>query len=311
MVFALKKKLSILLIFSLVCSQAFASSCEISIESHRGVGTENSISGIENALAAGFDGVEVDVRTLGDGTWVLHHDETPGDVTETDLREKRIHRMSRDDWDYVYFKGTKTRPPFLTEAVQAFSRSASPNQYLNLEIKGKPSCPMIGNLVGEAKKYLSTNQIRISSMQKRSLRCARSLDSQLYLALVAMPHKFHLQQDDRYRISNRVYKFFTPADMDAHVDDFAAMGGDDYSTRNLIEWSAKNLAPRSGLHLDARSLLDYGYAYEVAAREGLEALVAYSLDSPSQQVSQYQEMSERKILPDAVITDANIQNLCD
>ena len=304
------KRLTACLVLSVGCSTVMASSCDTLIESHRGVGTENSIEGIEAALAGGFDGVEVDVRTLSDGTWVLHHDETPGDVTETGLREKRIYRMTRDDWDYVYFKGTKQRPPFVTEALQAFSRSASQDQHLNLEIKGNVSCPRVGNLVSEAKRYLNPSQIRISSMRKRTLRCARSLDTNIYMALVAMPHKVHLQEDDRYKLANRVYKFFTPADMDAHVSDFSAMGGESYNTRNLIEWSARNLAPRAGLHLDARSLLDYGYAYEAAQREGLEALVAYSLDSPGKQVQQYREMTDRKILPDAVISDASIKNLC-
>ncbi len=305
------KRLTAFFIAGICCSTTMASQCNTLIESHRGVGTENSIEGIVTALNDGFDGVEIDVRTLRDGTWVLHHDEKPGSVTETDLRDKRIYRMSRDDWDYVYFKGTKTRPPFLSEALQAFSRSAAPDQYLNLEIKGNASCPMIGNLVSEAKKYLGLNQIRISSMRKRSLRCARSLDNEIYIALVAMPHKHHLQQDDRYKIANRVYRFFTPADLDAHVSDFTAMEGDNYSTRNLIEWSNKNLAPRAGLHLDARSLLDYGYAYEVAERSGLDALVTYSLDSPSDQAKQYRKMATRKILPDAVITDASIKSLCN
>lgn len=305
------QRLTTYLILSASCSVASASQCETLVESHRGVGTENSIPAIEKALSTGFDGVEIDVQTLNDGTWVLHHNVEPGDATETDLQDKRIGQMSRDDWDYVYFKGTKMRPPFFSEALEAFSRSASPDQYLNVEIKGNASCPAVSQLVSEARKHLSIDQLRISSMSKRSLRCARAIDTEIYVALVAMPHKYHLQQDDGYKISNRVYKAFTPADMDAHVSDFSAMDGPNYTTRNLIEWSSRNLAPRAGVHLDARSLLDYGYAIEAAERAGLEGLSAYSLDPETVQVNQYRQMKERQILPDSVISDASVKKLCN
>ena len=37
---------------------------------------DNSLAGVRAALAAGADGVEVDVRPCADGTWVCHHDRT-------------------------------------------------------------------------------------------------------------------------------------------------------------------------------------------------------------------------------------------
>ena len=44
---------------------------------HRGFAScfpDNSLAGVEAAIAAGADGVEVDVRPCADGTWVCHHD---------------------------------------------------------------------------------------------------------------------------------------------------------------------------------------------------------------------------------------------
>jgi glycerophosphoryl diester phosphodiesterase len=35
---------------------------------------DNSVAGVEAALAAGADGVEIDVRPCADGVWVCHHD---------------------------------------------------------------------------------------------------------------------------------------------------------------------------------------------------------------------------------------------
>jgi glycerophosphoryl diester phosphodiesterase len=40
---------------------------------------DNSLAGVQAALAAGADGVEVDVRPCADGTWVCHHDRTRDD----------------------------------------------------------------------------------------------------------------------------------------------------------------------------------------------------------------------------------------
>ncbi|MBZ5587547.1 MAG: glycerophosphodiester phosphodiesterase [Acidobacteriia bacterium] len=44
---------------------------------HRGFAAsfpDNSMDGVEAAIAAGADGVEVDIRPCRDGTWVCHHD---------------------------------------------------------------------------------------------------------------------------------------------------------------------------------------------------------------------------------------------
>ncbi len=51
---------------------------------HRGFAArfpDNSLAGVRAALAAGADGVEVDVRRCADGTWVCHHDRSRGGAT--------------------------------------------------------------------------------------------------------------------------------------------------------------------------------------------------------------------------------------
>lgn len=50
---------------------------------HRGFAgrfPDNSVAGVRAALAAGADGVEVDVRPTADGVWVCHHDRRRGGV---------------------------------------------------------------------------------------------------------------------------------------------------------------------------------------------------------------------------------------
>ena len=48
---------------------------------HRGFAArfaDNSLAGVNAAIAVGADGVEVDVRPCADGTWVCHHDRSRG-----------------------------------------------------------------------------------------------------------------------------------------------------------------------------------------------------------------------------------------
>ncbi len=62
---------------------------------HRGFASrfpDNSLAGVEAAIAAGADGVEVDVRPCADGTWVCHHDRSRGGRP---LREWHLEALRR------------------------------------------------------------------------------------------------------------------------------------------------------------------------------------------------------------------------
>jgi len=65
---------------------------------HRGFAAsfpDNSLAGVGAAIAAGADGVEVDVRPCRDGTWVCHHDRSRGGrpIVEWSLAELRRERV--------------------------------------------------------------------------------------------------------------------------------------------------------------------------------------------------------------------------
>jgi len=62
---------------------------------HRGFAAhhpDNSLAGVRAAIAAGADGVEVDVRPCADGTWVCHHDRTRGGRAVTSLPRASLAR---------------------------------------------------------------------------------------------------------------------------------------------------------------------------------------------------------------------------
>jgi len=69
----------------------------VNVIAHRGggsFGAENSIGAIESSLAAGADGVEIDVRLSADGTVVLLHDP---DVGRTTSGHGRVAEMTFDE----------------------------------------------------------------------------------------------------------------------------------------------------------------------------------------------------------------------
>ena len=86
---------------------------------HRGFAAsfaDNSLVGVRAAIAAGADGVEVDVRPCGDGTWVCHHDRSRGGrpISDWPLAELRrdgvptladvVGAVPGDRWLYVEIK---------------------------------------------------------------------------------------------------------------------------------------------------------------------------------------------------------------
>jgi glycerophosphoryl diester phosphodiesterase len=63
---------------------------------HRGFASrfpDNSLAGVDAAITAGADGVEVDVRPCADGSWVCHHDRSRGGRP---VREWELEALSRE-----------------------------------------------------------------------------------------------------------------------------------------------------------------------------------------------------------------------
>ena len=63
---------------------------------HRGFASrfpDNSLAGVEAAVTAGADGVEVDARLCADGRWVCHHDRSRGGRP---VREWELEALSRE-----------------------------------------------------------------------------------------------------------------------------------------------------------------------------------------------------------------------
>jgi glycerophosphoryl diester phosphodiesterase len=89
---------------------------------HRGDHTrahENTLTAIENAIAAGVDYVEIDVRRTGDGNYVLMHDPTVDRMTDG---QGRVGQMTLEQLQSLHVRDLK-RPQIPPDHVPTFNEA--------------------------------------------------------------------------------------------------------------------------------------------------------------------------------------------
>jgi len=110
---------------------------------------ENTVAAVRAALAAGADGVEVDVRPTADGLWVAHHD----------LRRRGLHSR-RWRWNELAREGVDDLASILAELDAA--------HWLFLEIKPLPHRwldPLLGDLAAAVAAHGPRTRILSSSVR--------------------------------------------------------------------------------------------------------------------------------------------------
>ncbi|AZI42324.1 glycerophosphodiester phosphodiesterase [Deinococcus psychrotolerans] len=127
---------------------------------HRGaprLHPENSLAGFQAALDAGLDGVETDIRRLGDGGLVICHDAQLKDG-------RKLSALSRADL-----------PAYMPLLPEVLAWAAETGAYLNLEIK-----PEVGKGDGRTEETLDlvrayglTSQVLVSSFSPLQLLAAQ------------------------------------------------------------------------------------------------------------------------------------------
>ena len=105
---------------------------------------DNSIPNIRQAIAAGADMVELDVRTTSDGELVLMHNESidattngRGKVSDLTLAQIKSYQMKRGDAIYRDEQNQTTAVPTLLEALL----ETKDKIYVNLDLSGKGNSP--------------------------------------------------------------------------------------------------------------------------------------------------------------------------
>lgn len=294
------------------------SSCNAPIiESHRGHYSqpENSEVATKDALIAGYGGVELDAMQLKDGTWVLHHDYVTGRVVSTS-KKISVKLMSRRQWrrfELIDRKGKSTSEDaaFLKDAISSYKEYGSNTQYLNIEIKGNPSCRDLRKLDNKIKKELKSSQYGYSAMDIKALECIRGTNSDIYLGVVQFPHLTSIKktkkqhQSKNQHLKNAVYSRLLKYNQTSK-NKYTR----NWSTRSGLRHITEKLGENSGLHLDIRTLTYNSKILARAKKAGLKTLSTYSINGSKYHLKQLVKLKKKHIVPDTIITDEDPIKVC-
>jgi Glycerophosphoryl diester phosphodiesterase len=158
----------------------------ILVSSHRGnsnVAPENTLPALENAIIAGSDYAEIDVRQTKDGVLILLHDSnlmrTAGlDKNVEMLNLEELSRLDAGAWfsrDFIH-----TRIPTLEAAIKLCQGKIR----LNIEVKADQNRNFEADLVTLIHKLSFENQCLISSMDYNILVKIKELDKNIKTGLI-------------------------------------------------------------------------------------------------------------------------------
>ena len=127
---------------------------------HRGTPAlhrENTLTGFQAALDAGLDGVELDVRRLGDGTLVVHHD--------AQLEDGRALPTLR----------AAELPAFVPTLDAVLAWAADTGAFVNVELKHEAARPddRVGRTLDAIRAHGVSRRVIVSSFMPTLLRAAR------------------------------------------------------------------------------------------------------------------------------------------
>jgi len=198
----------------------------LQVFAHRGAKSEpeNSLRAMTVAAREGWPGVELDLQSLSDGAWALHHDPVLG--LKTDVAGVRTIDLSSSDWKQLRLRDRRaaiTDEPgaLLTEVVAS---SEAGTLRLNMEIK-EPfvSCPRTLTLL-DALEGRPTGSWFFTSMDPRHLSCMKSRAPDQYVGLVvvdpssavqkipgAIGEMLRARQPQRFMITDAMIESFSRA----------------------------------------------------------------------------------------------------
>jgi glycerophosphoryl diester phosphodiesterase len=149
---------------------------------HRGgcaLGPENTIAAFDRGLAAGADGLELDVRFSADGVVVVCHDETLDRTTDGSgpVSAKTAAELSRVDAGYHFtdaagqhpFRGRGVAVPTLREVLERY-----PNALMIVEMKAD-TAEMASAVVAEVQRAAAVDRVCAAGYGSRSLAAAREV----------------------------------------------------------------------------------------------------------------------------------------
>ena len=283
---------------------------------HRGgVGQpENSIPSLRAGLKDHHNGVEIDVRQLKDGVWVVHHDPHIGRVSygATGL----VNNLTSTHWNNVYLKDIKeqkttVKAPFLEDLLQAFNEHAVQGQVLNIEIKTvyemQYGCDQLAELDKTVKGVLHGGQYMYSSSSLKALQCIRNENKRVYLGLIITPNprSLGLSGDARFA-DERAVVLRLISDQKQRESLNAYEGNRHWLKRNDFKDLVSVIGPRYGMHIDYR---DYG-EFTKALKQQNGRIVLYELNDENGLKTTLRKL-DKNLMPDGIIIDSRKTEFCE
>lgn len=284
-----------LLAAALPWSDASAACMGMQVHAHRGAPAlpENSLASIRAAYAGAWDGVEIDMQRLKDGTWVLHHDLLTG-RTVSGVGRKAVPQLSSNQWRDARLTGAGggTPPPFLADALRV--AAAQPAKTFNAELKViYRDCAPVSKLVAGMKAALPHGNWMITSAFPEALRCVRGTDRQGYLGLIVF--------DPRHAESlgaNPLGKYVSQRAVAPQL------------TRQWLANLAATVGAPVGVHVDALTLAANPQLLRDAAAQSVRVFV-YAVGGDAALAQQLRATKQREgYLPSGVIIDGDAQAFC-
>ncbi len=281
-------------------SGASAACLGMQVHAHRGAPAlpENSLASIRAAYAGAWDGVEIDMQRLKDGTWVLHHDLLTG-RTVSGVGRKAVLQLSSDQWRDARLTGAGggTPPPFLTDALRV--AAAQPAKTFNAELKViYRDCAPVSKLVAGMKAALPHGNWMITSAFPEALRCVRGTDRQGYLGLIVFDPR-HAQSPGSNPLAG------TP--LGKVVSQRAAPP---QLTHQWLANLAATVGAPVGVHVDALTLAANPQLLRDAAAQSVRVFV-YAVGGDAALAQQLRATKQREgYLPSGVIIDGDAQAFC-
>jgi len=157
---------------------------------------ENTMPAFEAAVAAGADGIELDVTQSADGQLVVIHDATlerttDGEGSVSAWQWADLRRLDAGNWFAPQF--SCTRLPLLEDVLEAVGRKV----LVNIEIKPEAACapaPLAveAQVVETVRRLGLGHQVLISSFNFQSLIAVRMLDPELALGVLCDGDEPHI-----------------------------------------------------------------------------------------------------------------------
>lgn len=263
------------------------------LHAHRGAPgqPENSLSAVRSALEGNWDGVELDLQYLSDGTPVLHHDPLLGRTTS--LQGKSTSGLSDVAWRDVRLKNregllTRETAPFLSQILPVMK--ATP-KLLNAEIK-QPlrDCTLVERTIRDIHKELPAEQWFLTAVDRGHLKCARQLDPSSYLGLIVLDPQSLAMESKRIGDPRTVPQ--------PKIDE------------RWIESLLREVSAPVGLHLDVHTLESNPRIMALARQKGLPVFT-YSLADDKRHIAVLRKVAaQEQLLPSGAIIDNDPDAFC-